>query len=357
VLKYSIKRILLMIPILLGVIIIVYSISYFMPGDPVQTVLGATGYTQEQYDMTAHRLGLDVGLPMQIFNYLKNLVTKGELGVSYYTGRSVMEEVVQRAPISIGIGILSSLVLIVISVPIGIISAVKQNSVLDYCISVLAIVLASVPGFWLALEFILLFSLKLRWLPASGLSTWKHYILPVACNSLGSIAMLARMTRSSMLEVIRADYVRTAKAKGVKYEVVITRHALKNALIPIITVIGAQFSMIIGGSVIIENIFSIPGMGSRLVAAISNRDYTMLVGITVVLSTFTMLMVLLTDLMYAFVDPRIKAEFESLNGRRRPVIKPPAPGGPNVAVSGAVTDGVTSGHVSGAGIGKGGAKP
>lgn len=317
---YVLRRILLMIPVLAGVIIIIYTISYFMPGDPVAIVLGDT-YTQEDYDKTAERLGLDKPFPVQLANYFKDLITKGEMGTSYYTGRSVAEEVGERAPISIKIGLLSCVVMIIVSLPIGIISAVKQNSVFDYITSTLSIILAALPGFWLGLELILLFSLKLRLLPASGLDSWKSYILPVICNSTVAIAMVVRMTRSSMLEVIRADYIRTARAKGLKERVVIMRHALKNALIPIITIIGAQFSMVIGGSVIIENIFSIPGMGARLVTAINNRDYTMVVGISIVICTFTMVMVLITDLCYAMVDPRIKAEFESMYKRRKKTAK------------------------------------
>lgn len=314
-LKYTIRRILLMIPVLVGVIVIIYTISHFMPGDPAKIILG-DNYTQEEYDKTAERLGLDKPFIVQLVNYFKDLITKGEMGTSYYTGRSVMEEVSERAPISISIGLMSCVLVIIVALPIGIISAVKQNTIFDYTTSTLSIILAALPGFWLGLELILLFSLKLRLLPASGLDTWQSYILPVLCNSTVSIAMVVRMTRSSMLEVIRADYIRTARAKGLKERVVIIRHALKNAMIPIVTIIGAQFSMVIGGSVIIENIFSIPGMGARLVTAINNRDYTMVVGISIVISAFTMLMVLITDLCYALVDPRIKAEFESMYKKR-----------------------------------------
>lgn len=296
-----------MIPVMIGVIFIVFTISYFMPGDPVATALGSD-YTQEEYDKMEAQLGLTGGYVEQLTNYFGRLF-RGNLGVSYQTRRPVTDELSGRIWTSIKLGLMSCCLTCIIAIPCGIICAVKQNSVLDYSITTLAIFVASMPGFWVALMFIILFCQKLMWLPASGLSTWKHYILPVVCNGLSPIAVTARMTRSSMLEVIRQDYVRTARAKGLKESKVIIGHALKNALIPVITVIGAQFSMIIGGSVIIESIFNIQGMGARLVTAIGQRDYSMILGITIVISAFTMIIMLVVDLVYAAVDPRIKAEF------------------------------------------------
>ncbi len=312
-LVYTLKRIVMMIPVMIGVILIVFSISYFMPGDPVEMLLGAD-YTQEEYDMKQEQLGLTGGYFEQLGRYFYNLV-QGDLGVSYQTGRDVTAELSGRIWVSLKLGIMSCILTCIIAIPCGILCAVKQNSVLDYSITTISIFVASMPSFWVALMLIILFCQKLGWLPASGLGSWKAYILPVVCNALSSLAVTSRMTRSSMLEVIRADYVRTARAKGLKESTVITRHALKNALIPVITVIGAQFSMIIGGSVIIENIFNIQGMGARLVTAIGNRDYSMILGITIIISAFTMILMLLVDLVYAAVDPRIKAEF-SKNGNR-----------------------------------------
>lgn len=299
-----------MIPVMLGIIMIVFTISYFMPGDPVQMILGSS-YTEEEYIAKQQELGLDKSYFEQLGSYLYNLVAHGDLGVSYSTGREVSAELQGRIWISLKLGILSCLLTTVLSVPLGIITAVRKNTVFDYSVTTIAVFLASMPGFWVALMFIILFCQKLQWLPASGLSTWKHYILPVVCNGLSPIAVTSRMTRSSMLEVINADYVRTARSKGLKENAVIMRHALKNALIPVITVVGSQFSMIIGGSVIIEQIFNIQGMGARLVTAIGNRDYSMILGITIVISVFTMVIMLLVDLVYAAVDPRIKAEFSA----------------------------------------------
>jgi peptide/nickel transport system permease protein len=306
-LEYTIKRLVLIIPVMLGIIILTYSISYIMPGDPVEMSLG-TNYTQEQYEAKAKQMGVEGGYFGQLGTYLLNLV-QGDLGSSYQTKRPVMDELSGRIWISFKLGLLSLLFTTIISIPVGILSAVRQNSVLDYTVTSVSIFLASMPGFWIALLLIILFCQQLAWLPASGLATWQSYILPIVCNGLAPIAMTARMTRSSMLEVIHQDYITAARSKGLKENALIVKHALKNALIPVITIIGAQFSMIVGGSVIIESIFSVPGMGMRIVTAINNRDYPMILATTIILSFFMMVIMLVVDLIYAYVDPRIKAEF------------------------------------------------
>jgi peptide/nickel transport system permease protein len=208
-------------------------------------------------------------------------------------------------------------VTVLLGIPFGIISAVRQKTALDYIVSILAVVLASIPGFWLALMGIITFSIKLKILPASGLSTPLHYVMPVASNGMMSLAGTTRMTRSSLLEVIRQDYIRTARAKGLKERVVIQKHALKNALIPVITMIGGQTSMVIGGSVITESIFNIPGMGSLMVTSINNRDYPTIMGITLVIAVFVSCINLLVDLAYAAIDPRIKAQFSGSSKRKK----------------------------------------
>ena len=305
---YMLKRVLWMIPILLAIIIIVFTICHFMPGDPVLLMVDSD-YTQEEYDLTAQQYGLDQPYFVQLFNYIKNFVIHGSLGKSYASGREVTKEIGSRIWVSVRLGIMSICLTTIVAIPIGIISAIKQNSILDYTVSAVAIFLASMPGFWLALMAIIIFCLNLRWLPASGLNSWDAYILPVVCNALAPMAITLRMTRSSMLEVIRQDYISTARAKGLNERTVIMRHAFKNALIPVITVVGAQCSMVIGGSVVIETVFSIQGMGTRLVQAISARDYQVVLGITIITSMFSMVVQLLVDIMYAVVDPRIKAEF------------------------------------------------
>jgi peptide/nickel transport system permease protein len=314
-LKYTIKRLVMLIPVLLGVLIIVFTLNFIMPGDPVANQL-PVGYTQEDYDLQQQKMGLDRPYIVQLGSYVWGVATRMDLGTSYYSNRPVKDEVSDRVWITLKIGILSCLFTVIVSIPLGILSAVKQYSALDYTVTTLTILLTSIPGFVLALGGILLFSLKLKWLPASGLSTWKHYILPVACNGLMPVAAVTRMTRSSMLEVIRQDYIRTARSKGLTEKVVILKHALKNALIPVITVIGQQFSMIIGGSIIIESIFSIPGMGMLMVNAINTRDYPEVMGITFVISAFMCVLMLIVDLVYAAADPRIKAQFAGSKRKR-----------------------------------------
>lgn len=314
--RYIGKRLLQMIPVLLGVLIIVFSLSYLMPGDPVLNKMPDT-YTQEQYDAVAHEMGLDRPFIVQLGSYIWGVVTRLDLGTSYMTNKAVTETIQSRVWVSLRIGLLSVCVTVVLGIPFGIISAVKHKTALDYSVSILAVFLASVPGFWLALMGIIVFSIKLGILPASGLSTVKHYILPVLSNGMMSLAGITRMTRSSLLEVIRQDYIRTARAKGLREMIIIRKHALKNALIPVITMIGGQVSMVIGGSVITESIFNIPGMGSLMVTSINNRDYPTIMGITLVIAVFVCCMNLMVDLCYATVDPRIKAQFSSGKKRKK----------------------------------------
>ncbi len=323
-LKYIIKRLLWMIPVVLGVLVIVFTISYFMPGDPVVTVLG-TDYTQEQYEQTEHELGLDQPYLVQLANYIWGVVTEFDLGTSYATNNAVTFMIKTRIWTTVKIGLMSCCLTIILGIPLGILAAIKQNTVVDYSLSTFAIVLASLPGFWLALMGILLFSLKLRWLPASGLDSLKSYILPILCNGLAPLASTVRMTRSSMLEVIRQEYIKTARAKGQRESKVIIRHALGNALIPVITVVGGQFNIVIGGSMITESIFSVPGMGTLLVSAISNRDYPLILGVTLLISVFTSILNLLVDIAYAIADPRVRAGFSGGARKRKKKMKAEAP--------------------------------
>ena len=315
-LKYTLIRILQMIPVLLGVMVIVFSLSYMMPGDPVLMQM-PDNYTQEYYDEVKHDMGLDRPYIVQLGDYIWGVVTRLDLGTSYMTNRAVTEQISERVWVSVRIGLISVFMTALIGIPFGIIAAVKQNSPLDVTVSMFAVFLASVPGFWLALMGIIVFSIKLNILPASGLTSWKHYILPVIINGMMSIAGTTRMMRSTLLEVIRQDYIRTARAKGLRERVVIFKHALRNALIPVITMIGGQLSMIVGGSVITESIFNIPGMGSLMVTGINNRDYPMIMGLTLVIAVVVSCMNLVVDLCYAAVDPRIKAQFSAGAKRKK----------------------------------------
>ncbi len=309
-----------MILVLIGVMIIVFTLSYLMPGDPVLNQM-PDNYTQEQYDEVQHELGLDQPYVVRLGQYVWGVVTRFDLGTSYMTNRAVTASIAERLWITVRLGILGVLLSVILGIPFGVISAVKQKSAVDYTITILAVFLASIPGFWLALEGIVIFSIKLGVLPASGLSTPLHYVLPVLASGMQSLAGITRMTRSSMLEVIRQDYIRTARAKGLREMTIVRKHALKNALIPVITMIGGQVSMIIGGNVIIETIFNIPGLGSLMVTGINNRDYPMIMGITLVIAIFVCCMNLLVDLTYAAIDPRIKAKFSGGNKRRKKPVK------------------------------------
>ncbi len=308
-LRFIGRRLLVMIPVLLGVLIIVYALSCFMPGDPVINKLGTQSYTQEQYDAMEHQLGLDQPFIVRLGSYLWGVVTRLDLGESYATNRPVTESLGQRIGVSIRLGLMSLCLAALLGIPIGVFSAVKQNTIPDYTITTLSIVLASLPGFWLAMEAILIFSAKLRILPASGLTSWKHYIMPVVCASMMTLASLVRMTRSSMLEVIRQDYIVTARAKGLHEGKVLYRHALKNALIVVVMTVGSMFGTALGGSLISEIIFSIPGIGSYLFTGLSNRDYPVIQACVLFISVIFSFVILLVDVLFAFIDPRIRSQY------------------------------------------------
>lgn len=314
-LRYVLKRILWMIPVILGVLFIVFFISYITPGDAAMAQLG-TNYTEEAYAAKVAELGLDRPFFVQFFDYVIGLVTRFDMGTSYTYGHSVSGEILTRMPVTLKIGLFGVLLTLVIGLPIGIISATKQYSILDYSVTVVSMIFAAMPGFWMAMMMMLLFALKLGWLPATGINSWQGYIMPVLCNALSSAAIVVRMLRSSMLEVIRQDYIRTARAKGLSEGVIIRRHALKNSLMPVITVIGMQVSMIMGGSVIIETIFNITGLGSYLVGGITSRDYPVVCGCVLMISLCVCIMNLLVDLVYAFIDPRVKAQYSAGKKRR-----------------------------------------
>ena len=309
-LRFILKRLLMIIPVLLGVIIITFVLSNFMPGDPVVNHL-PSNYTQEQYDAKKAELGLDKPILERLVNYIIDIVTRFDLGDSYTSNRPVMTDIRSRIWVTLKLGIYSTLLTLILGIPIGIYSATHQYSPMDYVTTTISVFLAAIPGFWLALIAVIIFCLKLQWLPSSGLFTWKHYILPVICNGMMPLAITTRMTRSSMLEVVRQDYIRSARAKGVTERAVIVKHALKNALIPIITVAGTQLSIIVGGSIVIESIFSIPGMGALLVTAVNSRDYPEILGVTFIISIFVCFINLLVDITYCAVDPRIRDEFSS----------------------------------------------
>ena len=313
-LKYIGKRLLWMIPIVLGVTILVFTMMTFCPGDPAEIILGTTA---TEADLQAKRveLGLDQPFLVRLATYMSDVFIHFDLGNSWLTGVNIIPTIMERMPRTVVLTVVTLIIAFGLGIPLGIMAATHQNRWQDHISMILALIGVAIPNFWLALLLVLLFSVKLGWLPAMGIGTGiaglQYYILPALSNCAGALANCARQTRSSMLDVIRADYITTARSKGVPENVVIIKHALKNALIPIITMMGTSFGRLLGGAMIIEAIFSIPGMGTYIIGAVNNRDYPIVQGGTIFLAIVFSIMMLLVDLLYAAVDPRIKAQYAS----------------------------------------------
>jgi len=307
-LKFVLKRILLMIPTILLVILIVFSIMNLAPGSPGRLILGQTA-PQEAVDQLNEELGYNNPFLVRFANYILD-ICKGDFGNSYRTGRPVFEEVLNRLPVTLKLSTCAIILMVSIGVPIGILSAVKQYSAMDYFFTISAMFLAAFPVFWFGLMMILTFSLHLGWLPSNGAETWRHYIMPIITLSLPYLAIVMRLTRSTMLETIRQDYVRTARAKGASEKTVIFKHALKNALLPIITIIGMTFGLMLGGAVLTETVFSLPGLGTMIVTAIRLKDIPQVMAAVILLSVMFSFIMLIVDLLYAAIDPRIKAMYK-----------------------------------------------
>ena len=306
--KYVLKRLLMLIPVILGVVLIVFTILRMSPNDPIRTILGDMA-SQAEVDAMREEVGLNDPFVVQFFNYVKNIVTKFDFGVSWVNGHDIVEEIGDRFSVTVQLAILSTLVAGLVGIPLGIICAVKQYSLLDNFCMVIALIFLAIPGFWMALMLIVQFALKWKLFPPSGFYGIEYMVLPVLSEGLSCVAGILRTTRSNMLEVIRQDYIRTARAKGLKERVVISRHALKNALIPVITVVGLQMSLIMGGSILIESIFSIPGIGAWMNTAIQAKNHPVVMSGVLMISLSVCVMNLLVDLSYAAVDPRIRSQF------------------------------------------------
>lgn len=312
--RYIIKRIFALIPVLLGVSFIIFSLLYFTPGDPAEYMLGMDA-TEENIMELREELGLNEPFLVQYFNYLKNIVTKFDFGRSYTTKQSVTLEIVERIPATLTLAVLSVAFATIVGVVTGVIAAVKQYSVFDRLATVVALTGVSMPNFWTGLMLIIIFAVNLKVLPPSGFDSPLHWILPTLTVGMASSATIMRQTRSAMLEVIRQDYITTARAKGQKELVIVFRHALRNALIPIITVVGISFGGMLGGAILAESIFSIPGIGKLMVDAINVKNYPMVQGGVLFIAFAFSVVNLLVDILYAFVDPRIKSQYKG--GRRR----------------------------------------
>lgn len=303
--KYTLKRILTLIPILFLVSLIVFSLMSVV-GDPVNIMAGQY-VTDEEIELLREAMGLNRPLLVRYFEYMGNLL-RGDLGTTLH-GLSVWDEFSARIPHTFKLAIASMIVTIVISLPLGIIAAVKQNTWIDSSLSAIAMAGISLPAFWFGLMLVFIFSITLRWLPATGIKPWTAIILPAICSGINNSSVLTRMTRSSMVDVVRADYLRTARAKGVGERAVILKHALKNALVPIITIIGSQFAFLIGGTVVIESVFAWPGIGLYVVESIRGCEYIAATSVIVIMTAFTGITLLIVDILYAYADPRIKARY------------------------------------------------
>jgi len=311
--KYIFKRMLMLIPVVLGISFVVFSIMSLTPGDPAQLILGESA-SAEALEAKREELGLNDPFLVQYVRYASNAM-RGDFGRSYSTNVPVIQEIMARFPNTLALTICAVILAILIGIPIGVFTSVRQYSLWDSGIMLLTLIGVSMPVFWLGLMLILQFALNWNWLPAVGQPSWsinglRALVLPTLSLGISTAAIITRMTRSSMLDVIRQDYIRTARAKGVNEFYVITRHALKNALIPVITVIGIQFGHLLGGAILTESVFSWPGVGRLLVEAIRQKDTPRVMGIVIFLAVAFSLVNLIVDIFYAYVDPRIRSRYK-----------------------------------------------
>ncbi len=314
-LRYILKRLLMIIPVLIGVTIIIFTILYFAPGDPVSMALGVDASPQaiEKYRVD---MGLNGTYFERLFRYIGGVV-HGDLGRSFVSGKPVLEEILLRVPNTVTLAVWGIIIASVLGITLGIISAVKQYSFWDTAVTAGALFGVSMPMFWQGLMMILVFAVFLGWFPASGFKGLEYKIMPITALGVQISAHIMRNTRSSMLEVLRQDYIRTARAKGQKESKVIFHHALKNALIPVVTVIGIDFGKMLAGSVIIETIFSIPGIGKYMIDAINARNYASVQGTVLVIAFAGCIINLGVDVLYTFIDPRLKTMFGAKKQRRK----------------------------------------
>jgi len=302
---YLVRRLLSTIPVLFGVLLLVFSMLHLVPGDPVKMMLGEFQTSPEQIAKLQSQLHLDEPLPQQFGRYVWNAL-HGDLGTSIRSNKPVTEEITDNLPATLQLALAGLLIAGVLGISLGVLAAIKQYSWVDAGSMLIALIGVSMPSFWLGLLFIFAFSLKFHLFPATGGGDLKHLVLPAVTLGLGASAIIARLTRSSMLEVMRHEYMTTARAKGIRESRVIIRHALKNALIPVVTIFGLQFGQLLAGTVVIETVFGRPGIGRLIVDAILNKDFPLVQGIVLVVAISYVVVNLIVDLLYAFLDPRIR---------------------------------------------------
>jgi peptide/nickel transport system permease protein len=311
---YALRRLLQTIPALFIVVTIIFILTHVVPGDPVGILLGPFA-DLDRIAETRERMGLDRPVVIQYFDWLAHAL-RGDFGDSFFLDRSVAQAIRETFPVTLSLAVLSITLTILLAVPLGIIAAVKRNSLTAHATMVFSVLGISIPDFWLGFLLIMLFAVTLGWLPtfgykplSEGILTWLRYLaLPVLTISLAQMALVARMTRAGMLEVLEKDYIRTARAKGLPAVRVILTHALRNALVSILTVIGLSFAISLGGALIVETVFALPGMGRLVVAAATRRDYPVIQGVVVYLALVYMLVNVLIDIAYGWINPRIRYE-------------------------------------------------
>ncbi len=311
--KYALKRVLMSLPVLIGVVTIVFTLMYVTDGDPAMSALGENA-TEEAIEIFHREHGLDNPYIVRLGSYILGLC-RGDFGTSYKSGRPVIGEILARYPTTLKLALSSALLGLIIGSLFGVISAVKQYSIVDNICVVISLFGISAPIFWLAMMLVLIFSVTLKWLPPTGTYGFKYWIMPVFCLGMQSGAKIMRMTRSTMLEVIRQDYVRTAKAKGQTPLNVVMNHAFRNALIPLLTQTGIQICTQLAGSVMIESVFAMPGLGKYVIDSLSFKDYPAVTGGVLWIALNCVLVNLIIDLLYGLVDPRIRATY--INRRKK----------------------------------------
>lgn len=303
-LRYLVRRLLLVIPVLLGVATLVFSLIHLIPGDPAQAILGDTG-SQEEVEVLRQQLGLDQPIIKQYLTFLKGFV-QGDLGTSLRTNQPVTVMIAERIPATLELALASMICAVMFAIPLGVAAAVWRGTIIDYSAMTLALIAVSIPNFWLGPLLALIFGVELGWLPISGRGTLAHLILPAASLGTGLAAILARMTRATLLEELREQYVTAARARGASKTRAILAHAFRNSLIPVVTLVGLQFGVVLTGAVITETIFAWPGIGRLLIQSISFRDYPLVQGCVLMISIAYVGVNLLTDLAYGVLDPRIR---------------------------------------------------
>lgn len=308
--RYVLYRCFWMTVTVLATAFIIFTMLYFTPGDPAQVMLGATATPAELAKLRAE-LGLDRPYLVQLGDFLYKSFVKLDFGTSWVYGVPVFQELLSRLPRTMAIGVGAMVLNVCLGLLLGIFAGTHQNRWQDSLTMAIAMVFVSAPDFWVALMMIVLFALKLRWLPPYGIGGPEYYVMPIVCASLGGIAVNARQTRSSILAVSREDFVITARAKGQSERAIVQKHMLPNALMPVVTSLGTGFARIVAGSPIIESVFSIPGVGLYMLNAISGRDYPAVRGSILFFTVYTAVVMLMVDLVYAYVDPRIKAQYSS----------------------------------------------